>query len=152
MARRVFFSFHWDDVWRANQVRNSWVVRPEGESPKFADWAEWEEVKSAGDESIKGWIDRQINGASVTCVLIGAKTASRQYVQYEIRKSWERKMGLLGVRIHNLRDPLGTVGMMGPNPFQQLTITTPTGHALYPRSLLPTTGRPIVEPSFFLYG
>jgi MTH538 TIR-like domain (DUF1863) len=127
MARRVFFSFHWDDVWRANQVRNSWLVRPEGESPKFADWAEWEEVKNAGDESIKGWIDRQMNGASVTCVLIGSKTASRRYVQYEIRKSWERRMGLLGVRIHNLRDPLGTVGMMGLNSFQQLTVTTPTG-------------------------
>ena len=28
MARRVFFSFHYkNDVWRANQVRNSWVTQ-----------------------------------------------------------------------------------------------------------------------------
>ena len=32
MARRVFFSFHYDrDVRRIVQVRNSWVVRREGD-------------------------------------------------------------------------------------------------------------------------
>ena len=25
--RHVFFSFDWDDVWRVNQVRNSWVTK-----------------------------------------------------------------------------------------------------------------------------
>jgi hypothetical protein len=102
-------------------------VRPEGESPKFADWAEWEEVKRSGDESIKRWINRQMDGASVTCVLVGTKTASRRYVQYEIRKSQERRMGLLGVYIHNLKDPSGTIAMMGANPFHQFIVTTPTG-------------------------
>ena len=46
MARRVFFSFHYSrDVRRIMQVRNSWVVRPEGEATPFYDAAEFEEAK-----------------------------------------------------------------------------------------------------------
>ncbi len=33
MARRVFFSFHYErDVWRAGQVRNSWVTKDREEA------------------------------------------------------------------------------------------------------------------------
>lgn len=46
MARKVFFSFHYDhDVRRVIQVRNSWVVRAKGEAPPFYDKAEFEEAK-----------------------------------------------------------------------------------------------------------
>ena len=39
MARRVFFSFHYEkDIWRASQVRNSWVTKPDRESAGFWDW------------------------------------------------------------------------------------------------------------------
>ena len=47
MARRVFFSFHYDrDVRRVVQVRNSWVVRGEREAQPFYDKAEFEEALS----------------------------------------------------------------------------------------------------------
>lgn len=46
MARKVFFSFHYErDVWRAAQVRNSWVTKPDRETAGFWDSASWEEVK-----------------------------------------------------------------------------------------------------------
>ena len=61
MARRVFFSFHFErDVWRAGQVRNSWVTKADRESAGFWDAADWEEVKKKGDEAIKKWIDKQL--------------------------------------------------------------------------------------------
>jgi hypothetical protein len=45
MARRVFFSFHYDDIWRVNQIRNSWLVTRDGETAGFVDKAEFEIVE-----------------------------------------------------------------------------------------------------------
>lgn len=105
MARRVFFSFHYEkDIWRASQVRNSWVTKPDREAAGFWDAASWEEIKKKGDEAVKRWIRDQLNGTSVTVVLIGTETSERRYVQYEIEQSWERNNGLIGVYIHNIKD------------------------------------------------
>jgi hypothetical protein len=121
MARRVFFSFHYErDIWRASQVRNSWVTKPDREAAGFWDAAAWEEVKRKGDESIKRWIREQMNGTSVTIVLIGAETANRKYVQYEINHSWEKGNGLIGIYIHNLRDKNGEKDEKGNDPFRIL--------------------------------
>jgi MTH538 TIR-like domain (DUF1863) len=104
MARRVFFSFHHArDVWRAGQVRNSWVTQ-DREAAGFWDAPEWEEVKKKDTATIHRWIDRQMAGTSVTVVLIGAQTATRPHVKYEIEQSVAQKKGLLGIRIHKLKD------------------------------------------------
>src|SRR5713226_653420 len=98
MARKVFFSFHYQrDIWRVNQIRNSHVV--EGcAAAGFQDASLWEDAKRKGDQAVCALIDRGLEGTSVTTVLIGSETASRRYVDYEIRKSIECGNGLLGVR------------------------------------------------------
>ncbi len=79
-----------------NVVRNSNVV--EGfESAGFLDSSLWEEAQKKGDEAIKRLINDGLKGTSVTVVLIGAKTSEREYVEYEIERSWERGNGLIGV-------------------------------------------------------
>lgn len=104
MARRVFFSFHFeDDIVRANQVRNSNVVAG-ADVAGFFDHSEYNEAKSKGEESIKRLIREKLQNTTVTVVLIGAQTASRPFVQYEIEQSIARKNGLLGIHIHNLQD------------------------------------------------
>ncbi len=113
--RRVFFSFDWDDVWRVNQVRNNWVTKGNSKAG-FADAAEIEEVKKRTDKEIRKWIDEQMKGTSVTCILIGSKTDESKWVKYEIEKSIERKKGLLGVLIHNLKDAAGKIDTKGANP------------------------------------
>lgn len=75
------------EIWRAGQVRNSWVTKPDREAAGFWDAASWEEVKKKGKEAIQRWIDKQLEGTSVTVVLIGAETSDREYVQYEINQS-----------------------------------------------------------------
>ena len=47
MARKVFFSFHYDkDIIRSCQVRNSWTIRPSNEAcAPFWDKSLWEEAK-----------------------------------------------------------------------------------------------------------
>lgn len=106
MARRVFFSFKYKDVSRAMVVRNSWVTQGK-ESAGFVDAADFEKIKRQGDQAIKNWIDKQLEGTSVTVVLVGAKTCSSRWVKYEIQKSIERGNGLLGIDVSKIKDLQG---------------------------------------------
>ena len=103
MARRVFFSFHYDrDIRRVVQVRNSWIVRAGNETQTFMDKAEWESIKRTGAQAIEKWIDKQLNGTSVTVVLIGAETYDREWVKHEIKRSYELGKGMLGIFVHSV--------------------------------------------------
>jgi len=121
MARRVYFAFHYQrDIWRVNQVRHTWVTKEDIEEAGYVDAAEFEKVERQGEEAIKRWINSQLEGTSVTVVLIGAKTPERDYVQYEINQSWNRDNGLIGIYIHNLKDQNGNTDVKGENPFIKL--------------------------------
>jgi len=106
MARRVFFSFEYSDVSRAMVVRNSWVTQGR-EAAGFIDAADFEKLERQGDAAIKIWIDKQLDGTSVTVVLVGAKTCDSKYVKYEIDKSIEKGNGLLGIDISKIADLQG---------------------------------------------
>ncbi len=124
MARRVFFSFHYErDVWRASQIRNSWVTQKDRESAGFWDAASWEEVKKKGDDAIKRWIRDQLDGTSVTVVLVGAETNARKYVDYEIEQSHSKGNGMLAIHIHKLKDKEGKTDTKGVNPFTRWYVT-----------------------------
>lgn len=103
MARKVFFSFKYEDVSRAMVVRNSWVVQGR-EAAGFIDKAEFEKVKQQGDDAIRRWIDNQLAGTSVTVVLVGAKTCSSRWVKYEIEQSIKRGNGLIGIDVSKIKD------------------------------------------------
>jgi MTH538 TIR-like domain (DUF1863). len=104
MARRVFFSFHYEnDINRTMVVRNSWVLRGV-EQAGFKDKAEFEEVKRRGKKAIENWIDEQLKGTTVTVVLIGEETLERPYVQYEICQSLNKGNSIIGVKINNIKD------------------------------------------------
>jgi preprotein translocase subunit SecD len=118
--RYVFFSSDWDDSWRAMQVRNSNVVKSNDEfKASYIDAADVEEVKKKTKAEIKKWINEQMKGTSVTCVLIGEKTSESDWVAYEIEQSIDRGNGLLGIYIHNVKDQNGEKGKKGKNPLSQ---------------------------------
>jgi len=117
MVRRTFFSFHYEnDIWRANIVRNSWVTQ-DRKAAGFIDAADFEEIKKGGDSAIKKWIREQLEGTSVTIVLIGSDTSNRDYVKYELEKSWEKGNGILGVYVHGIKDSNGNTSKKGSNSF-----------------------------------
>ncbi len=119
MKRRVFYSFNYkEDNWRTSQVRNIGVI--EGNQPVSDN--DWEQIKRGGDEAIKKWINEQLEGRSCTIVLIGANTAGRKWIEYEIKKSWNDGKGLLGIYINNLKDKEGNQSTKGRNPFNDFTI------------------------------
>lgn len=118
MARKTFFSFHYkNDVWRANQVRNSWVTKDDKEAAGFMDAAEFEKVEKEGEEAIHKWINKQLDGTSVTVVLIGSETNKRPYVKYELEQSWKKGNGILGIYIHQLKNQEGKTDTKGDNSF-----------------------------------
>ncbi len=106
MARRVFFSFDYDDVSRAMVVRNSWVTQGR-EAAGFIDAADFEELENQGDTAIEDWIDEQLKGTTVTVVLVGEKTCNSKWVKYEIEQSIEKENGLLGIDISKIKDLQG---------------------------------------------
>ncbi len=107
MARRVFFSFKYkEDVSRAMVVRNSWVAQGK-EAAGFIDAADFEKLEEQGDDAIRNWIDGQLEGTSVTVVLVGEKTCNSRWIKYEIEKSIENGKGLLGIDISKIKDLQG---------------------------------------------
>jgi hypothetical protein len=117
MARRCFYSFHYKpDNWRAATVRSIGAI--EGNEP--AKDNDWESVTKGGDDAIKRWISRQVYGRSCTVVLVGANTANRKWINYEIVKSWDDGMGVVGIYIHGLKDSDGHTSTQGSNPFDYI--------------------------------
>src|SRR6266404_6078778 len=125
MARKVFFSFHYErDIWRTNVVRNSGVV--EGSAAAgFYDASLWEETKKKGDAEVKKLIDKGLIGTSVTVVLIGAETAQRKFVIYEIEQSIARGNGLLGIYISGIKDSKANTDMQGSAPSKLIEAGAP---------------------------
>jgi len=76
------------------------VVKPN----RFYDKAEFEAAKKRAG-GIEKWIEEQLNGTSVTVVLFGAQTYEREWVQHEIKRSYELDKGILAIDIHNVKDP-----------------------------------------------
>lgn len=118
MARRCFFSFHYKpDSHRAAQVRSIGSI--EGNRPATDN--EWEKVTSGGESAIKKWIAAQMYGKSCTIVLVGSNTTNRKWINYEIIKSWDDGMGVVGIYIHGLKNLAGLTSAKGNNPFDYIT-------------------------------
>lgn len=118
MARKVFFSFHYlADNWRVSQIRNMHALE---ENCPVSD-NEWEQIKKGGDKAISNWIDGQMWGKSCLVVMVGTSTANRKWINYEIRKAWSDGKGVVGVRIHGLKDRTGNTSAAGTNPFNYVT-------------------------------
>jgi hypothetical protein len=113
----VFYSFHYDrDSWRVQEIINMGVV----EGQQLLDSQDWESVRRQGQQAIQNWIDRQMKGKEAVVVLVGAETASRPWVEYEIRQAWKEKLPLVGVHIHGLKDRESHTDRIGPDPFSRV--------------------------------
>ncbi len=125
MAKRVFFSFHYQDVidFRANVVRNHWLTKPNRESAGFYDASIWEEAKKKGNIALKRLINSGVTGTSSTCVLIGTATYLRPWVRYEIMRSFKKGNGICGVHINSIKGKDEKTKDLGKNPFDYLGVS-----------------------------
>lgn len=119
MARKCFFSFHYvPDNWRASTIRGIGAI--EGNQPALDN--DWEKVTKGGDAEVKKWIDSQMEGRTCAVILIGENTAKRKWIDYEIKKAWSNKIGVLGIYIHGIKDSSGNISKKGLNPFAHLEL------------------------------
>jgi hypothetical protein len=119
MAKKVFFSFHYDrDSWRVQQIINMGAL----ERQTILNAQKWEEVKRQGDAAIKKWIADQMAYKSAVVVLVGRYTADRPWVKHEIAYAWDNKKPLVGIRIHGLADRDGKTDAAGANPFSKVSL------------------------------
>lgn len=125
IKRQVFYSFHYDnDVFRVQQIRNIGAL----EDNKPVSVNEWETIRRGGDSAIEKWIDDNMRYRSCVVVLIGTETSRRPWVKYEIKKAWQDGKGLLGIYVHNLKDPRNGTCHMGANPFDQFSFKDKEGN------------------------
>ncbi len=124
----VFYSFHFDrDAWRVQQIEQMGAL----EGQPILNSQDWEAVKSQGDKAIEDWISANMAYKTAVVVLIGAQTASRRWVTYEIRKAWNDKRKLVGVHIHGLKDKDGKTDNNGANPFAAIKLANGQSMSLY---------------------
>jgi len=86
----------------------------------FFDASIWEDAKLHGASSVKRLIDSNLENTSVTCALIGTETWKREWVRYEILKSFDRGNSLFGIHINGVRDKNRQTFPNGNNPFDYL--------------------------------
>jgi hypothetical protein len=125
MAKRVFFSFYYQDVveFRANVVRKHWITKPDREEAGFFDASIWEKAKKTNPTAVKRLINSGLDGTSVTCVLIGSQTYARPWVRYEIMKSFRKGNKLLAVHINSILGKDQRTKPRGRNPLEYLGIS-----------------------------
>lgn len=130
--RKVYFSFHFDDIMRVNNVRNAWKIdHPDAPAMRsFYDSSLWESRQLDSPDSIKNLVRDGVEHTSAVCVLVGSNTWSRRWVRYEIARAVIDGRGLLAVHLNSLRhhvrlqpDPWGinplacmAVGKVQANP------------------------------------
>ena len=122
MAKKVFFSFHYQDVidFRANVVRNHGKFKLNKDEAGFYDSSIWEEAKKESDLALKRLINNGIKNTSNTCVLVGTDTFNRRWVDYEIMKSIKAGNHIFAVHINGIKCKNEKTKSNGNNPLYYL--------------------------------
>jgi hypothetical protein len=117
MTRRVFFSFDYKNVYKANKIKDLPGIIATA-SAGFKDSTLWDEQKVKGDLEVQQMIDSALEGTTVTVVLISHGALKRKYINYEIYQSLARGNGLLALQIHEIPDEKGKTDQPGDIPSQ----------------------------------
>lgn len=119
MAKKVFFSFHYQDVidFRANVVRNHGSFILTKDDAGFYDSSMWEKAKKESDLALKRLINGALKNTSNTCILVGTETYKRPWVRYEILKSFMKGNHLFAVHINGIKGKDQQTKNLGYNPF-----------------------------------
>jgi hypothetical protein len=128
--RNVFFSFHYADIMRVNNVRlcQEFKTREHPKGTKsiegFYDWSLWEDSKKKGEDALKNLIRDGVKNTSVVCVLAGSNTYTRRWVKYEIARSVIDQRGLVAIHINtiNHHEPPFLPHEKGPNPLYYMGV------------------------------
>lgn len=117
--RNVFYSFHYADIFRVNHIRKSGQFRT---GDKVRDRSLWEKARRTDAEKLKRVIKIGLGSTTVTCVLAGYETWSREWVRYEIAWSLMRGNALLTVFIDGCECPRNGFAARGHDPLDAMAL------------------------------
>ena len=124
---RVYFSFDYErDIHRVNSIRQLPNILA-GAAAGFQSNEVFEAAKRKGDPAVHGLVNDALNNTTVTVLCIGNMTAYRKYFNYELERSLECGNGLVGIRIHHLKDERGLTDEPGEVP----TLLKIAGYKVY---------------------
>ena len=83
---------------------------------------DWDDLLLKGEAVIKSWINERLRTRTCTIVLVGTSTSMKEWVRYEIIKSWDLKKGVLGIFVDGIQDEYGNESIKGNNPFADVTV------------------------------
>jgi hypothetical protein len=140
----VYLSYHHEsDGARAEVIRNHTRLH----APPLMDDESWNLLMRQGTLQVEACINQALTQRSCLIVLISRFTRGRRWVNYEIFRAWNRKMGVLGIHVHNIADSEGAVALKGANPFDDFELSTGRGRL---SSVAPVHEAPFVEPKLAL--
>jgi hypothetical protein len=99
--RRLFFSFHCEDLGRVRAFRNMPYLL--NSDIDFNDCSVRVPINSENGSYIKQQIAEKIRQVSVVVCLIGSGTAWREWVDWELRKGIDLGKGICGIRLKGSR-------------------------------------------------
>jgi hypothetical protein len=147
VKRKAFFSFHFPDSLRVNNVRNIWKIKhpSSGGMRTFQDSSLWEARKLTDPKTIKAIIRYGVSFTSAVCVLVGTETWSRRWVRYEIARASIDGKGLLAVHLNNINHHKTlSPHPLGRNPLDfmaigkvQRSLSQPAKYFLYEKLAVP---------------
>jgi len=98
VAKHVFLSFVEEDLQMVNLFRGQ--AKNKNSNLAFDDYSVKEPYDSVNAVYIRSKIAEKISVASVTIVLIGPRTASSKWVDWEIEKSYAAGNKVFGVKLY----------------------------------------------------
>ena len=123
MKHSVFFCYDYGrDRFRVCQVAENLPLIETFNVKGIWDEGSWLMAGKRGGNSLNSMIDRELDGTSVTVVLIGHKTYELDYVDYAISESCSRGNAIVGVKIDKLLDLGGSYDVAGKNPLAKFRI------------------------------
>lgn len=120
MARKVFFSFHYErDSQRVSQIRECNSISQHFTRSPFLSKSEWESIERTGQTAVRNWIDKNMDGTSVIILCFGLKTSTRPWVKYELEKAHKENRGIIAIDLSGMSTMQHEIDSAGINPLKK---------------------------------
>lgn len=112
---RVFFSFDWNNNWRANQIKNQSCLKT-NKKAEFVNKSLMEKNKATNEKYIKKKIREGIDKAGTVAIINSSTYDGRTFTKYEQEYSIKKNKKMIVINTHKMKDKNGQLGDYTPKP------------------------------------
>jgi len=112
---RIFFSYDWKNIWRANQLKNQTKLSRNNKA-KFVNKSLKEKSKATNEQYIKRKIRNGIDQAGTIAIINSPTFDNRKFTKYEMEYAIKKKKRIIVINSHKMKDQRGLLGEKAPKP------------------------------------